>query len=760
MSRTRLNSELAVNVAVLGAFLILGTSHALAEEPASPSKPVEAKKPGIRNYGLDEFGEPFKHLQPLKPRTSADEKKIDSVAWYMTGQLRLRRKDLSGALKAYQMSIDLNPGEQRLYQAFVPLAFQLSQIDLGVKYALQAAQIDPDQNYQWMRQLSAQLFALRRFPQAVEFLEKARESKSLKKNSVDNVLVNRDLGLMYGILGRKEKAADAFEVVFDALLNREKYNLSARRRRVLERDRLTNYEQIGNVFLEVKRIELAVKAFEEAEKAGQGQRGSLGYNLAQVYHQTKQDEKALTQLEKYFEAQLQSKGRDAYQLLADIFKGLEKSDALIGRLEELAEKDPHNSVLQFYLAEQYLQNDRLDDAEKTFKKGISSGNSEGYAGLAAVYRRQNRPADLLEAMANAVKGARNSGQLQGNLIRLQKEMTEIAKDSKLLEALLTLGRDAAGAQKPTLEFPTSLILAKLSAMGENNDAAIEFYHYAVDLADKRVGLVYIEFGRFLIAIKRYAEAVTLFQQAVDDSTVQQSKAQYLYHLSRAQSKKGDTQAAFKSLAEARKLLADRGMTQVPEFDFQEALIYFDSKQWDQAIEAFKKYISAYPQDREMVRICRSILSSIYVEKGEMKKGEEILEQMFAEDPEDPTVNNDLGYLYADQGKKLEQAEKMIRKAVKAQPENAAYLDSLGWVLFKLNRVEEAVPPLEKAASKKPEGQDATIFDHLGDCYDRLNRSEKAIESWKKALEFARKAAKPNPKMIQKIEDKLKKKTDE
>jgi tetratricopeptide (TPR) repeat protein len=758
MSRTRLNSELAINVAVVGAFLVLGTYHAGAAEPVAQSKPVEVRKPGIRNYGLDEFGEPFKHLQPLKPRTDADEKKVDSVAWYMTGQLRERRNDLSGALKAYQKSVELNPAEPRVYRSIVPLAFRLNQIDLGVKYALQAAGIESDQNYQWMRQLSAQLFSLRRFPQAVEFLEKAKISKSLKKKSTDYVLVHRDLALLYGILGRKEKAADAFEIVFDAMVNSEKYNLDVLRRRKLEQNDLTNYERIGNVFLEVKRIELAVKAFEAAEKAGQGERGRLGYNLAQVYHQTKRDEKALVQLEKYFKKQLQSKGRGAYQLLADILKGLEKSDELIGRLSALAEKDPYNSILQFFLAEEYLQKDRLEDAGKTFKKGIasgiSSGNFEGYAGLATVYRRQNRPADLLAAMANIVKGSRNSGQLQGGLIRLQKEMTVISKDSKLLEALLKLGRDAAGTQKPTLEFPTSLILAKLSAMGEKNDAAIEFYQYAVELADKRVASVYEEFGQFLLKIERYDEAITLYQQAVDDSTVKQRKVQYLYRLSQAQELKGDTKDALKTLAEARKALTGP----VPLLDYHEAWIYLHSKQWDLAIGAFEKYISTYPQQRDMVRRCRSILSSIYVEKGDMKKGEEILEQMFAEDPEDPMVNNDLGYLYADQGKKLEQAKKMIRKAIKSQPENAAYLDSLGWVLFKLNRIEEAVPPLEKAASK-PEGQDATIFDHLGDCYDRLNRSKEAVESWKKALEFARKASKPNQKVIQKIEEKLKKKTD-
>ncbi|MGV2338638.1 MAG UNVERIFIED_CONTAM: tetratricopeptide repeat protein [Planctomycetaceae bacterium] len=53
----------------------------------------------------------------------------------------------------------------------------------------------------------------------------------------------------------------------------------------------------------------------------------------------------------------------------------------------------------------------------------------------------------------------------------------------------------------------------------------------------------------------------------------------------------------------------------------------------------------------------------------MAKGEAILEEVYQEDPNDPGVNNDLGYLYADQGKKLEQAEKMIRIAVEAEGDN-------------------------------------------------------------------------------------------
>ncbi len=74
---------------------------------------------------------------------------------------------------------------------------------------------------------------------------------------------------------------------------------------------------------------------------------------------------------------------------------------------------------------------------------------------------------------------------------------------------------------------------------------------------------------------------------------------------------------------------------------------------------------------------------------------------------------------------------MIRKAVDADPDNTSYRDSLGWVLFRLEKWPEAAVELEKAAAgKKPDG---VILDHLGDVYRKLKRSDKAVETWRKAV---------------------------
>ncbi len=78
---------------------------------------------------------------------------------------------------------------------------------------------------------------------------------------------------------------------------------------------------------------------------------------------------------------------------------------------------------------------------------------------------------------------------------------------------------------------------------------------------------------------------------------------------------------------------------------------------------------------------------------------------------------------------------MIRRAVEAEPDNAAYLDSLGWVLFRLGRFEEARPHLEKAVELLGEELDPTVLDHLGDVMAALKRWPEARRAWEGALKL-------------------------
>ncbi|HKQ46870.1 MAG TPA: tetratricopeptide repeat protein [Phycisphaerae bacterium] len=96
------------------------------------------------------------------------------------------------------------------------------------------------------------------------------------------------------------------------------------------------------------------------------------------------------------------------------------------------------------------------------------------------------------------------------------------------------------------------------------------------------------------------------------------------------------------------------------------------------------------------------------------------------------INNDLGYTWADAGRRMDEAEKMIRFAVGEKPTTGAYVDSLGWVLYKRGQFDEAIVHLRRAI-RLSDSEDAVLFDHLADALYRKGDVAEARENWEKAL---------------------------
>ncbi|HAV65637.1 MAG TPA: hypothetical protein DCY13_25090 [Verrucomicrobiales bacterium] len=107
--------------------------------------------------------------------------------------------------------------------------------------------------------------------------------------------------------------------------------------------------------------------------------------------------------------------------------------------------------------------------------------------------------------------------------------------------------------------------------------------------------------------------------------------------------------------------------------------------------------------------------------------------------------NYLGYMWADLGIHLEEARKLIQKAVDLEPMNPAFLDSLAWVLYRLDQPNLALTYMEEAM-KHQEEPDATLFDHLGDIHFAIGNQEEAMKAWRRSFEIE-----ANPKVQKKLD---------
>jgi tetratricopeptide (TPR) repeat protein len=280
-------------------------------------------------------------------------------------------------------------------------------------------------------------------------------------------------------------------------------------------------------------------------------------------------------------------------------------------------------------------------------------------------------------------------------------------------------------------------------------------------------------GVGLLIDDRSAEAAKVFRRGLDLKPPPTGEAPLLFYLAGALAR---LERMDEALANARKAADMRRNS--PLFCSRVPSILYQAKRYDEAITAYTALLARFdgppparmqevlrdarsalggcdwnglaadamaaatagyddrsPQVREVLRDARLSLSDLCVLRHRLAEAEEWLQQVFDEFPDDVGAANDLGYLWADQGVHLERALKIIRRAVAAEPDNAAYRDSLGWVYYRLGRYAEAVAELEKAVAQEPA---AEVLDHLGDARLKAGQTAKADDAWRRAAAAFRK----------------------
>lgn len=161
-----------------------------------------------------------------------------------------------------------------------------------------------------------------------------------------------------------------------------------------------------------------------------------------------------------------------------------------------------------------------------------------------------------------------------------------------------------------------------------------------------------------------------------------------------------------------------------------AQIYEKAKRFKDEAKALDEAEAACrtPEEKSSVEFARG---AMFERMKDYDAAETSFRKVIAAQPDNAGALNYLGYMFADRGEKLEEAQKLIARAVELDPTNGAYLDSLGWVYYRQNQLDLAETNLRKAIERL--STDPTVHDHLGDVLMKQGKVKDAITQWQASL---------------------------
>lgn len=426
----------------------------------------------------------------------------------------------------------------------------------------------------------------------------------------------------------------------------------------------------------------------------------------------------------------------------------------------------------------YTQLGKFEEAVAANRIAIrkAPGSLTAYQGLYLTYMRSKHPQEALKVLEEASRQLKGDAESLVELAELYASyalqaptqrtnlnakalvllsraervgaMTPILR-LKLADGFNLLGESAKAAQlylkvlkdPPDLPLVNERVRANLAEIylrSSDHKRAAEQLE-AIMAEDPTNPQVYYYLGRMALEDKKPAEAADALRKTI---LLKPDQDAAYYALAVAQLDLNKPADALATLAKAREKFGQNF-----ELEFYTGLAHMRQKDYAQAVQHFTaaEVIANATAPQRLSESFYFQIGAACERKGDLAQAERYFQMCLKLAPNFAEALNYLGYMWVEHDQNLAQAREMIEKAVKAEPKNAAFLDSLAWVLFKLKQPKEALPHALKAVELTEE-PDATVYDHLGDIYAALGQVEKSREAWRKSVSIE-----PNAEVQKKLD---------
>ena len=380
------------------------------------------------------------------------------------------------------------------------------------------------------------------------------------------------------------------------------------------------------------------------------------------------------------------------------------------------------------LAQNLMNDGQTEAALEQYKAIVDADPSDAqtYMRIAEIDRRAGKFDQAMDALKKANSVVPDSLEVQYNIAVIDEAQGKYDDAIQMLNDLLQRrSTPTLTTPRPTKTTARSSwsVWAPFTARPTRHSLRTETFRKMLDLGDENAVRGYQQIIETYRDNKQWQQATNVAEEAAkkfpDDRSLQMVAASQ-------QADMGNPQPA---ITRVKGML--KGTPDDREVYIALAQMYSRIKDWDDAEAAIDKAteLSTKPDEKDYTIF---VAGSIYERQKKYDKAEESFHKVLADDPKDAMTLNYLGYMLADRGTRLDEALGYIRRAVALDPNNGAYLDSLGWVYYKMGNYELAEENLRRASERM--GDDPTIHDHLGELYMKTGRVKLAATHWERSLD--------------------------
>jgi len=712
------------------------------------------------------LGAPPVESPTLRTPTTTEAHK-DAVTKFGLAVWNIRRERLLTAVKQLETAAKTDPDANAPLRELVRLYSQIGREPEAIRVAKQIIARDP-QDVDIAHALARLLFDAGEVKDAVAAAKLAAEGPLPTDRADKAVAIYRDLATLCEKANDPAAAEIALRKALVWLTEKRKEVIAARAFSPHETDTLAAdcYERLGKVQTKLRKFDDAVEAFNAAAKLyadplranDTASAAKLAWHLSGV-HQAKGDHvAALKQLEPFLK--LRPVSPDPYARLAQLLRDADRPADVVPILRKLQEADPKNQPLEAVFAAELERDGRTrGEADAHFKLLMAATNDpKVIAVIVRSHMENKRPREVIADLDRAflVLKDKEKSDTPVDAVELAKARAFAAEKARVIGSVLREDRDAVvamlGAAADDARTGTKRTHGVHYFMGQlaarHHELGLAAYHFGEAVANAHRDTIGDAYGALIVVLnadRKPDDVARLCQSAlarINNPTMNLPLAAHYfnYYLSGALAELGDEKGALAAADLAIQQTADGDRLTVR---LHKVYVLRVLEKWDDAIEQGKKLFDDF-QTRADRNSIRYALAGAYWGAKKHAEAEAELRAILEADPDHAAAANDLGFHLADQGRSLSEAEQLVRHALSvdkldrrksgdAEPENAAYLDSLGWVLFRRGQLAEARTELERAAALHVGASDPVVWDHLGDVLFRLGEKAKSKAAWEKAV---------------------------